>query len=50
MTTGEQLKQKFDGQWGPFRQYIAANPLTGFWIGTGAGFVLSYPVRWLFGI
>lgn len=32
-----ELKAKFDTQWGAFRRFIAANPLTGFWCGVAAG-------------
>lgn len=31
------LKLKFDAEWGAFRRFIAANPLTGFWTGVAAG-------------
>lgn len=34
---GTQLRAKFDTEWGMFRRFIAANPLTGFWIGVGLG-------------
>lgn len=42
MTTGAELREKFDTKWGAFRRFIAANPLTGFWAGVGAGLVLGY--------
>lgn len=35
------LKEKFENKWGMFRKFIASKPLTGFWIGVGAGFVIS---------
>ena len=41
MIDGQQLKDKFELRWGPFRRFIAGHPLTGFWCGVGAGFVLK---------
>ncbi len=40
---GTELRAKFDQEWGVFRRFIAANPLTGFWIGAmvGAGIIAS---------
>lgn len=35
--TGADLKAKFDTEWGSFRKYIAAHPLTGFWSGVIGG-------------
>jgi len=42
--TGAKLKEDFDLRWGRFRRFIAANPLTGFWIGVAAGAVAGYLV------
>lgn len=41
---GTQLKAKFDQEWGAFRKFIAANPLTGFWLGVAAGAVIAVTV------
>lgn len=30
-------EQAAAAKWGMFRKFIASNPLTGFWIGTGFG-------------
>lgn len=38
--TGDDVKQKFDKEWGTFRRFISANPLTGFWIGVAFGTVV----------
>lgn len=38
---GHELRIKFDEEWGIFRKYIAANPLTGFWLGVVAGATLG---------
>ncbi len=45
---GTELKAKFDSEWGTFRKFIAANPLTGFWIGVGVGLVGGAIIRGLF--
>lgn len=34
---GADIKHLFDNKWGWFRKFIAANPLTGFWIGVASG-------------
>lgn len=39
---GAQLKDKFDYQWGKFRRFLSARPLTGFWIGVALGFGLRH--------
>lgn len=31
------VSAQFRNRWGGFRRFIAAHPLTGFWIGTGFG-------------
>lgn len=36
------LKLQFEKEWGGFRRYISANPLTGFWIGVGFGAAATY--------
>lgn len=46
---GTQIAQKFDQEWGAFRKFIAAHPLTGFWIGSGAGAVVVASLWKLFG-
>ncbi len=38
---GQQLKDRYELRWGQFRRFIAAKPLTGFFIGIGVGVVLS---------
>lgn len=46
--TGADLKIKFDEQWGEFRKFIAANPLTGFWAGVVSGALAGALLRGLF--
>lgn len=29
----EALKADFNNRWGPFRRWLSANPLSGFWLG-----------------
>lgn len=41
---GAKLKENFDLKWGRFRKFIAAHPLTGFWIGVGCGASAGYLV------
>lgn len=31
------IEQSASAKWGAFRKFIAANPLTGFWIGVALG-------------
>lgn len=33
------LNAQAKAEWGKFRQWIAANPLTGFWCGVAVGFL-----------
>lgn len=47
MTTGAELKQKFDNNWGSWRRFIAANPLTGFWTGVGVGALIVAFFVWV---
>jgi hypothetical protein len=42
--TSDDLKQKFDNDWGAFRRFIALHPLTGVWIGVAAGAVVVAPI------
>lgn len=35
--TGADLAKKFDQEWGAFRKWLAAHPLTGFWCAIVAG-------------
>lgn len=44
-TVGADIKAKFDNEWGSFRKFIAAHPLTGFWIGVVLGGALVYGVH-----
>lgn len=39
-----ELKAKFDQEWGAFRKFIAAHPLTGFWLGVAAGAAIALGV------
>lgn len=45
--TGADLKAKFETEWGVFRKFIAAHPLTGFWIGVVVGVVAGGLARGL---
>ncbi len=45
---GAELKAKFETEWGAFRKWIAANPLSGFWTGVAAGVVGGAVLRGLF--
>lgn len=44
---GTELKAKFDSEWGAFRKYIAAHPLTGFWAGVVVGVIAGGLARGL---
>lgn len=44
---GEELKAKFNSEWGVFRKWIAANPLSGFWVGVAAGVIGGAVLRGL---
>jgi hypothetical protein len=44
---GSDLKAKFDSEWGAFRKFIAAHPLTGFWVGVGVGVAASFATKLL---
>lgn len=44
---GTELKAKFETEWGTFRKWIAANPLTGFWVGVVVGVVAGGLARGL---
>jgi hypothetical protein len=39
------LNAQAKAQWGKFRLFIAAHPLTGFWCGVGAGVIFGGLVR-----
>jgi hypothetical protein len=39
--TGEELKAKFEQEWGAWRRFISANPLTGSWIAMAIGLVIG---------
>lgn len=53
MTTGSELRDKFDLKWGRWRKFIAANPLTGTWITLVIGLIVGTAVgptvvSWIF--
>lgn len=41
------LAAKFEIEWGGFRRFISANPLTGFWVGAGAGALFGAFLVWV---
>lgn len=41
------VRDKYENEWGAFRRFIAAHPLTGFWCGVAAGFAMRTVLGWI---